>query len=514
MATGYQFGERDQYQEGVQELPTNRTFLIHRFTEKTPLLPEIIEDLKTLQDVFSHFKPQISVVLEGLSGEQVNETMVFRNISDFDVSRMAFRSPYLRAISHKINSYFDVLKTLQSQETFKAVTYDKGGQEPFFKTVELCDDLKERTKDLSEMVAAITRKMNKAQNIYKRSLMQFVNKAKTLEATYKGLALFFENAQKRKIGKMSLMNADLHQLKDLDNPVFIDAVRDEINSAFDRLDLSSHYSLLVIPGYLGGNKVLDRWAKMAFDHKVFMITDYAHLDGPDDVVAYFETTNHVRNETYLSNVVMTCNWLVGRGKYDFIAEEDDLYLPPSLALAGKLYSNSLSQASAGRKYGALNGVGGVCFKLIKHDLAILEGLGLIPMYFENGQIIAYSAKTLFNGNNLGLQTYPVVRVFDYVSKVLIDYFNRKTFENFSVRTRREFMRDIVSFLDKNTGAQKLIESFSIKRLEQDMEYKDRVHLELYMEPYFPAKNFLIHLNGKIGDSGKATSWEAHYEQKG
>ncbi|AUS06370.1 type VI secretion system contractile sheath protein TssC [Pseudotamlana carrageenivorans] len=406
------------------------------------------------------------------------------------------------------------LHFISAEDGIDDLKLSKEEKEALCYTLGLWETLLEDGEGFLDMRSILIKNLEQLKSDYERFLKASIEKAKPLEVAYHSVGLFFNNANEASISRLTVMNADIEQLKDLDNPVFIDAVRDEINSAFDRLDLSSHYSLLVIPGYLGANKVLDRWAKLAFEHKVFMVTDFAHLDAPDDVVAHFKTTNHVRNETYLSNVVMTCNWFVGRGKYDFIAEEDDLYVPPSLAVAGKLYSNSLSQASAGRKYGALKGVGGVCFKLKKHDLAILEGLGLIPMYFENGQIIAYSAKTLFNGNNLGLQTYSVVRVFDYVSKVLIDYFNRKTFENFNVRTRKEFIHDIVSFLDKNTGAQKLIESFSIKRLEQDMEHKDRVHLELYMEPYFPAKNFLIHLNGKIGDSGKANSWEAHYEQKG
>ena len=38
--------------------------------------------------------------------------------------------------------------------------------------------------------------------------------------------------------------------------------------------------------------------------------------------------------------------------------------------------------------------------------------GLLP--FMN---MAFSAKTLFNGDNLGLQTYSVVRVCDYITKV-------------------------------------------------------------------------------------------------
>ncbi|MBU2949231.1 DUF5458 family protein [Tamlana agarivorans] len=407
--------------------------------------------------------------------------------------------------------YMDTEKPLEKQH-FLTSSENQATRAELLQTLDLWEDVLESHEALEDLVASTKEKIICTESIYQKNLKRVINRAKDLEVAYRGLTLFFENAQAEKINNLSILNADLDQLKDLDNPIFIEAVRDAFVDAYDRLDLCDHYALLVIPGYLGSPMVLDKWSKIAHDNKVLLVTDFAHLDTPDDVVEVFETIDHVRADTYLSNTIMTCNWLVGRGKYDAIRELDDLFLPPSPSLAGKIYSNKMSQASAGIKFGALSRVGGVSFDLKKNDLAVLERLGLIPMVYKNGEIIAFSAKTLFNGDNLGLQTYSVVRVFDYVSKVLIDYFNRKTFENFNVRTRRALMQDIVDFLDRNTGPQKLIESFAIKRLEQDLQQKDRVHLELHMEPYFPAKNFLIRMDGKIGDSGKANTWEAAYEQ--
>ena len=57
------------------------------------------------------------------------------------------------------------------------------------------------------------------------------------------------------------MNAELDQLKDLDNSRFIDNIEAELVNGFDRLDLRQNYSLLVIPGYLGSNKVIEKWEK-------------------------------------------------------------------------------------------------------------------------------------------------------------------------------------------------------------------------------------------------------------
>ena len=111
------------------------------------------------------------------------------------------------------------------------------------------------------------------------------------------------------------------------------------------------------------------------------------------------------------------------------------------------------------------------------------------MVNEYGKVMAFSAKTLFNGDNLGLQTYSVVRVFDYVTKVLMDFLNRRAFENFNARTRKELMNQIVKFLDGITGPDKLIEDFTIKRFEQDPNQKDRVYLDIHM-PTFSGFDFI------------------------
>ena len=306
------------------------------------------------------------------------------------------------------------------------------------------------------------------------------------------------------------MNAAPDQVKDLDDTRFIDAVSEELVNSYDRLDLRNNYSLLVLPGYLGSNMVVEKWAKIAYDNKVMLVTDFEHLDNPDDTMEMFESANLTGGDAYRSNVMMACNWLVGRKKFSEIGEEDELYIPPSSALAGTIYNTLMSQVAAGKKHGGLSEVEGVRYDLKKSEIASLEKLGLVPMVNEYGKVMAFSAKTLFSGDNLGLQTYSVVRVFDYVTKVLMDFLNRRAFENFNVKTKKEIQSQIVRFLDGITGPGKLIESFTIKRFEQDPVQKDRIYLDVNMKPYFPAKNFMIKMDGQKGDDGN--DWDSKYEQ--
>ncbi|WP_212002898.1 DUF5458 family protein [Chitinophaga sp. HK235] len=386
----------------------------------------------------------------------------------------------------------------------------KSERDKLKKTLSLWEKVLSEATELPDMVEFCNNHAAESEQVLNKNLGEAVDSTRELEQAYRNVALFFKNTESDKVKNISFINVELDQLKDLDNTRFIDAVQAELVNNYDRLDLRSNYSLLVVPGYLGSNKVLEKWAKIAHENKVMLVTDFAHLDAPDDVMEMFELANLTGGEIHRSNVIMSCNWLVGRGKFDEVGEEDHLYVPPSGALAGKIYKTLMSQVTAGKKFGGMNEVDGVRFELKKSEIASLEKMGLVPMVKEYGKVMAFSAKTLFNGDNLGLQTYSVVRVFDFVTKVLMDFLNRRAFENFNANTRKDLMKQIIRFLDGITGPDKLIEDFNIRRFEQDPVQKDRIHLDIHLKPYFPAKNFLIKMEGQKGDD--AADWDTTYEQ--
>ena len=379
------------------------------------------------------------------------------------------------------------------------------------KTLELWASVLKQSDSLVEMVAHCEDQQKSAEELLSKNLYNAVEATRELETNYRTIALFYKNTEEDKIKNVTVMNASLEQLKDLDNTRFIDTIHAELSDNYDRLDLRNNYGLLVIPGYLGSNMVVEKWAKIAHENKVMLVTDFEHLDEPGDVMEMFEEANLTGGDVYRANVLMTCNWLVGRGRFNEIGETTDLFVPPSAALAGKIYKTLMSQVTAGKKFGGINEVEGVRFDLKKSEIANLESLGLIPMVNEYGKVMAFSGKTLFNGDNLGLQTYSVVRVFDYVTKVLMDFLNRRAFENFTATTRKDIMNQIVQFLDSITGPKNLIENFEIRRFEQDPKQKDRIYLDIHMKPYFPAKNFLIKMDGHKGTD--ANEWDTEYEQK-
>ena len=413
---------------------------------------------------------------------------IIDGFSNLNPSRKARRNIFLsdaqwenerKVLANRLEVWIDLLKSGQSAEQMR-------------------DKAKERALHVEDLL--------------NKNLNKVLARTRELETAYRSVDLFYRNTESQKVKNITIVNAEMDQLTDLDNPLFIDYISNELKQNFDRLDLRRNYSLLVIPGYLGSNAVLDKWGKIAHSNKVMLLTDFQDLETPDDVVDIFFNADHSGGDIYKSNIIMTCNWLLGRQKVVQVGEEDNLYVPGSSALAGKIYSTLMSQVVAGKKFGGLNDVESVHFDLKKSEISEIERMGLVPMVNEYSKVMAFSAKTLFNGDNLGLQTYSVVRVFDYISKVLFDFLNRRAFENWTTRTEADLRSQIVKFLDSIQGPTRLIEKFRVIRIEQDPNQKDRVLLDIHITPYFPAKSFVIQLEGRKGEEPEEANWESQYKQ--
>lgn len=379
--------------------------------------------------------------------------------------------------------------------------------------LQLWIDTLSSSDNVAEIIRSCEEKSETTERVYRQNMKNALEATADLERSYRSVALFYKNTESDKLKNVNIMNASMDVLQDLDNTTFIDAVEQEFKDCFDRLDLRDNYGICVIPGYLGSNKVVEKWAKFCHKNKVTLVTDFQHLDSPDDVMELFQSANLSGGDVYKSNVVMGANWLIGRPKSVEFGEEDHLHVPPAGALAGKIYNTLMSQVTAGKKHGSLNEVDAVAFDLRKSEIAAMEKMGLVPMVNEYGKVMAFSAKTLFNGDNIGLQTYSVVRTFDYISKVLMDFLNRRAFENFNAKTQREIRAQIVKFLDGICGPGKLIEKFKILRFEQDPQQKDRIYLDIHMTPYFPAKNYVFKLDGQKGDDPDSAEWQSEYAQE-
>jgi hypothetical protein len=407
--------------------------------------------------------------------------------------------------SQNLNPQREARKTIFLTDTTK-----KKEREALKNKLSLWLDLLGSHESISDMAAECEKKAEAAAALLKKNLKKAVEASRELETSYRSVHLFYKNTEADKLKNITIVNAPKEKLKDLDEPEYIDYIDNELKKGYDTLDLRHNYSILCLPGYLGSNVVVEKWAKIAHESKVMLVTDFMDVDNPADTLSLFEEANLTGGEVHRSNVMMTGNYIVGRGKNTEIDEKDDLRVPPSSALAGKLYFTLMSQVTAGKKHGGMNEVDGVRFDLKKTEISAMDKAGLIPLVNEWGKVMAFSSKTLFNGDNIGLQTYSVVRVFDYINKVLIDFFNRTAFVNWNTASENDLTRQVVKFLDSIKGGDKLIEKFEVRDIVMDRDTK-RIHLDINITPYFPAKSFVLKLDGHQGETGN--EWSSKTEQK-
>ena len=101
-----------------------------------------------------------------------------------------------------------------------------------------------------------------AENLLNHNLKNALARTRELESAYRTIAFFYKNTESDKVKNVTIVNATMEQLQDLDNTIFADHISNELKQNFDRLDLRRNYSLLVVPGYIGSNAILDKWSKI------------------------------------------------------------------------------------------------------------------------------------------------------------------------------------------------------------------------------------------------------------
>ena len=356
--------------------------------------------------------------------------------------------------------------------------------------------------DPMEIIESCKAKCDKAEQNLKNNLFNIHEEIKKLEITYRSLDSFFANAGQGKIDCITLMNVNKDELEYHDSEDTV-AIREELEKYYDRLSLKNNYRLLVVPGYLGDANAIRMWADTAYRNKVIMLTDFKDSLNFEMLKEELDDASLQGQDAHLANVVMTCNYILGRKKSELANEDDDVYLPGSAALAGRMTNTEeivIAQGAAGKKYGTLSNVKGARLDLRKSEIAALIDLGVIPIVEEEGRTMAFSNRSLYNGATIGLQEYPIVRTFDWIGKVFQNFFNDEAFTNWNSQVKSELQQAIHDFLSDYKGPGKLIENYNLKKLEQDPKTKD-IKIEVELKPFFAAKNFFIELTGHNGTAG-------------
>ena len=138
---------------------------------------------------------------------------IIDGFSNLNPTRKARRNIFLsdaqwenerKVLANRLEVWIDLLKSGQSAEQMR-------------------DKAKERALHVEDLL--------------NKNLSKVLARTRELETSYRSVALFYRNTESQKVKNITIVNAEMDQLTDLDNPVFIDYISNELKHNFDRLDL-------------------------------------------------------------------------------------------------------------------------------------------------------------------------------------------------------------------------------------------------------------------------------------
>ena len=117
--------------EAFADIPQNRVLLAEKLTSATPVKPEIVEGLTTVEQVFEHYRPEIDMAFETEDGVTRKETLYFKNLGDFGIKGITTQSNFLNDLTMKREQYQKIIRQLKTNKLLKQALADPAFKKSF-----------------------------------------------------------------------------------------------------------------------------------------------------------------------------------------------------------------------------------------------------------------------------------------------------------------------------------------------------------------------------------------------
>ena len=117
--------------EGMADISMNRSLFVQKLTAEDPVRPEAVYDLKTVDEVFEHFKPSVEVEFETADGNTKGEELNFRSVADFKPANMVSKSPFLQGLNAEKEEYAKLMKALKTNKLVQKAIENQESKEAF-----------------------------------------------------------------------------------------------------------------------------------------------------------------------------------------------------------------------------------------------------------------------------------------------------------------------------------------------------------------------------------------------
>jgi hypothetical protein len=353
------------------------------------------------------------------------------------------------------------------------------------------DDLDGIRKGLSETSA-------KLETALQKNMKKVHQASREIETTYRAIDKFFANAQQEPDDKVNAFfaNVSAEELTDPDDREKFERVAKEVADLFRQWDITEAFSMAVIPGYLGSVENIDTIARqLGLPNKVHIMTDLPDFEKFEEVMDMLDDPSYANLagiDTYKQYVSVFANYILARGANEY--ETDEMWIPPSAAIAGKMYqgdiSDGMQQPMAGFKYGKIADAKHIRFKANQPDASKMNEKGVNPIVDFKGTPVAMGSATLFNKETFN--NYSIRRTYDYVYKTLRNYLNKQTFTVIDQKFIDTMRRDVDTFMKAITGSDNILQDFKVEIFADDeMRKRQEIDVKVSLNPKYPAKTFNI-----------------------
>jgi hypothetical protein len=105
--------------EAIKDLQENRTMIVQKLTQNPPSKPVIVDSLKTIDDVFDHYKPSANVTFKDREGASVPEELNFNSLTDFGLKGLTANSNFLNNLKVQSDTFQKILQELKGNNHLK-----------------------------------------------------------------------------------------------------------------------------------------------------------------------------------------------------------------------------------------------------------------------------------------------------------------------------------------------------------------------------------------------------------
>lgn len=121
--------------EAIANIPDNRSLIVEQLTAEEPANPDTAYNLRTIEEVFAHFQPNIDIEFENEEGQPVKENFSFSNVGDFNVKNMTAQSNFMHSLDLQKEFYEGLSRQLRTNKVLQRALENPETKEAFIKAL-------------------------------------------------------------------------------------------------------------------------------------------------------------------------------------------------------------------------------------------------------------------------------------------------------------------------------------------------------------------------------------------